>query len=112
MPQTEYITSTYTTVVNLTGDTNLALLRPATQSSTILGYEASMAVDGDIASFSMTAGGDIQPWFKVELAYPVWVTRVEIINDVNPGGSVQWYAGEGVFFPWLFTNVFSQYVFQ
>ena len=64
--------------------TNFALFRPAIQSSTFWdsweNWEASKAVDGDITSASMTNDGDAQPWWKVQLDYPVWVTRVEIIN--------------------------------
>ena len=53
------------------------------QSSTLYIYEANLAVDGDNNTFSITENGDTVPWWKVRLAYPVWVTRVEIINDLE-----------------------------
>ena len=62
---------------------NFALLRPATQSSTHANYEASKAVDGnavDDSSCAVTGAHDYNPWWKVQLAYPIWVTRVEITN--------------------------------
>ena len=63
------------------GHTNFALSRPATQSSTWGDWEAGRAVDGDLVNTaSSTAQGDFQPWWKVHLAYPVLVTRVEITN--------------------------------
>ena len=72
----------------IAGHLNFALLRPATQISTYsysqggshYNWEASNAVDGDIGTCSMTDYIDRHPWWKVQLAYPVWVTRVEIIN--------------------------------
>ena len=68
---------------------NFALYRPATQSSTLRDFVASKAVDGitnDGSSISHTAvSGDYHPWWKVELAYPVWVTHVEIINRLAFG---------------------------
>ena len=54
--------------------------RPATQSSTKPAFDANKAVDGDINSHSMTNIGDRHPWWKVRLAYPVWVTQVDITN--------------------------------
>ena len=65
----------------LIGRTNFARSRPATQSSTWNGWEAGRAVDGDtVNTASSTDFGDLQPWWKVHLAYPVLVTHVEIIN--------------------------------
>ena len=67
-----------------TGEINFALFRPAAQSSTYMEFEASKAVDGDVATYSGTytgdAHGDYRHWWKVQLANPIWVTRVEIIN--------------------------------
>ena len=59
---------------------NLALFRPANQSSSYdIYHEASKAVDGDIAGLgSCTDDFDPDPWWKVQLAYPVWVFQVEI----------------------------------
>ena len=66
--------------MTLTGE-NVALFRPATQSSTVAPYDASYAVDGDNSSFSLTDGE--HPWWKVQLAEPLWVSQVEIINNVD-----------------------------
>ena len=69
---------------------NFALLRPASQSSTYSSnHPAGKAVDGnavDDISCSITADSDYNPWWKVQLAYPVWVTHVELTNRV-PGGN-------------------------
>ena len=66
--------------VSFTGATNFALFQNATQSSTYYIDVASYAVDGDVSTYSVTVGGEFHPWWTVQLAYPVWVTRVEIIN--------------------------------
>ena len=63
---------------------NLALFRPATQSSTQPGYIANKAVDGnagDVSTSAITDYFDKQPWWKVQLAYPVWVSQVEVTGD-------------------------------
>ena len=68
--------------------TNYALSRPASQSSTHHGLVAGKAVDGisdDESSISHTLDGDYHPWWKVELAYPIWVTHVEITNRLDWG---------------------------
>ena len=68
---------------------NFALLRPATQSSTWRDMVASKAVDGnavDDISCTATDDGDYSPWWKVQLAYPIWVTHVEITNRKREGG--------------------------
>ena len=70
------------------GEMNFALFRPATQSSTHLQMVATKAVDGDDlndSSCTATETGDYNPWWKVQLAYPVWVTHVEITNR-EPAG--------------------------
>ena len=63
----------------IAGHLNLALSRPANQSSTYPGSPANKAVDGRVTSSSITDNGDFHPWWTVQLAEPVWVTRVEII---------------------------------
>ena len=67
-----------------TGEINFAIFRPTAQSSTYTGFEASKAVDDDVATSSGTYTGDLhgdyRHWWKVQLAYPIWVARVEIIN--------------------------------
>ena len=64
----------------LKGDinTNLALKRPAYQSSTKSTMRASRAVDERWNAESSTDYGDFRPWWKVQLAYPVWVLRVRL----------------------------------
>ena len=56
----------------------MALSRPATQSSTAGLQEANNAVDGAISTWAVTDYYDLQPWWKVHLAYPIWVSLVEI----------------------------------
>ena len=65
---------------------NLALFRPAVQSSShsaLYMYIASYAVDGNAvheASRAITLNNDLKPWWKVHLANPTWVAQVEIIG--------------------------------
>ena len=73
---------------------NYALFRPANQSSTLSNGVAGKAVDGisdDESSISHTLDGDYHPWWKVELAYPIWVTHVEITNRLNWGKKMSKY---------------------
>ena len=74
----------YINVVILVGE-NFALLRPASLSSGYSGLEASKAVDGNKATFSHTHANDLRPWWKVHLAYPIWVQHVEIVNTDDNG---------------------------
>ena len=78
---------TYWDVLSLSGDVNLALLQPATQSTTLADRVASAAVDGTAGydSFSSTAPNDYKSWWKVQLTEPVWVTRIEFINTRYDG---------------------------
>ena len=73
----------------LVGGINYALFRPAFQSSTMANQmAANKAVDGiadNDASFMHTGFDDYAPWWKVQLAYPIWVTHVEIINRITLG---------------------------
>ena len=67
---------------------NYALLRPANQSSTWEGHVAGKAVDGIAIgdqSFTHTRSIDLQPWWKVELVFPIWVIYVEITNKIDSG---------------------------
>ena len=74
---------------NFAGGKNWALFRPATQSTTLNdspGSAASQAVDGDTWSGSTTHYSDYNPWWKVQLAFTIWVTNVEIVNDDDDKG--------------------------
>ena len=54
---------------------------------------AGLAVDGNDVndiSCSITGVGDIRPWWKVQLAYPVWVTHVELTNK-RTWGKYTWF---------------------
>ena len=67
---------------------NLALGRPASQSSTYGAYVASKSVDGDAVdqeSCSITNTADLKPWWKVQLAYASWITHVELTNRNDSG---------------------------
>ena len=69
-------------------DLNLALGRPASQSSQLGSYQASNAVDGNAVDdnlCSITSDADYQPWWKVELANVSWVSHVELTNRYNSG---------------------------
>ena len=75
-------------------DKNYALSRPASQSSTLSNYVAGKAVDGisdDESSISHTLDHDYHTWWKVELAYPIWVTHVEITNRLSWGRKMSKY---------------------
>ena len=70
---------------------NYALFRPANQSTTFRRHNgASIAVDGSIDgdAYSHTNYGDYHPWWKVKLAYPIWVTHVEITNREDMGEQI------------------------
>ena len=64
--------------------TNFALLRPATQSSTCnyADFPAQFAVEGALDDWfcAISDLGDFSPWWKVELAHPIWVTHVKLTN--------------------------------
>ena len=62
------------------GTLNFALRRPASQSSIHRHHKAGLAVDGNAESFSITGDRDFHLWWKVQLAYPVWVTHVHICS--------------------------------
>ena len=57
---------------------NMGLSRPATQSSTDRLQDANDAVDGVTSPWAVIDFYDLQPWWKVNLAYPIWVSQVEI----------------------------------
>ena len=81
--------------IAFTGDVNFALNRPASQSTTQLDRVAGYAVDGITDNdklCSHTATGDIHPWWKVQLAFPINVTHVEITNRIISG---EWCANIG-----------------
>ena len=74
--------------IAFTGDVNFALNRPANQSTTRLDNVAGYAVDGITDNDDLcthTATGDIHPWWKVQLAFPINVTHVEIMNRIVYG---------------------------
>ena len=57
------------------------------------GTEASKAVDDNLATYTGTMTGDnhgdYRHWWKVQLAYPIWVTQVEIINVYYKGEKIR-----------------------
>nr|XP_034315263.1 uncharacterized protein LOC117685102 [Crassostrea gigas] len=65
---------------------NIALLKPAEQSSTKLDYNASYAVDGNrgtefgVDMCTVTADGDTRPWWRVDLKAVYSITSVRILN--------------------------------
>ena len=61
---------------------NVALLRPAVQSSTFWVSYASLAVDSDLDTSSCTKA-ESEPWLSVDLGTSLDVARVCITNDGN-----------------------------
>jgi len=65
---------------------DVALQRPAYQSSTWQGWLASQANDHDLATASCTYSTmTTTPWWAVDLGAPMDVGRVCIYNQNNPG---------------------------
>ena len=61
---------------------NVALLKPATQSSTWSEMVASRAVDGDLTTSTSTLSQmSSEPWLSVDLGTPMNVGRVCVTND-------------------------------
>lgn len=61
------------------GKINLALNKPASQSSQYGSYQASYAVDGDVNTFSHT-GQEVSPWISVDLQETSSIDSIEIVN--------------------------------
>uniref|UniRef100_K1QP89 Sushi, nidogen and EGF-like domain-containing protein 1 n=1 Tax=Magallana gigas TaxID=29159 RepID=K1QP89_MAGGI len=65
---------------------NIALRKPAEQSSTKLDYIASYAVDGNrgtdvgVEKCTVTGDGDTSPWWRVDLQALYSITSVRILN--------------------------------
>jgi len=62
---------------------NVAVGKPAVQSSTYFSAVASKAVDGDLTTTSCTNMATTDPWWSVDLGSPMSVARVEVTNDVS-----------------------------
>jgi len=62
---------------------NVALLRPAVQSSTNATFVASLAVDGNLNTGSCTKRSR-HPWLSIDLGTSMDVGRVCVVNDGNP----------------------------
>ena len=63
---------------------NVALLRPAVQSSTYRVSLASFAVDNNLNTHSCTAMISTDPWWSVDLGTAMDVGRVCVTNGDNP----------------------------
>jgi len=63
---------------------NVALQRPAVQSSNYYTFVASRAVDGNWTTVSCTIFISMDPWWSVDLGTPLDVGRVCVTNDDNP----------------------------
>ena len=65
---------------------NIALRKPAAQSSTKSDYNAAYAVDGNrgtnflVHKCAHTADGDTNPWWRVDLQTVYYITSVRILN--------------------------------
>lgn len=63
------------------GQTNLALRQRAFSSTRwSSAYDASLAIDGDIASGWAAAAGDPSPWLELDLGAPVVLRRIRIVT--------------------------------
>eukprot|EP00105_Crassostrea_gigas_P046625 XP_019930773.1 PREDICTED: uncharacterized protein LOC105348035 isoform X2 [Crassostrea gigas] len=74
---------------------NIALRKPAEQSSTLLHYHATYAVDGNrgtdvgVDKCTHTGDGDTNPWWRVDLLAVYSITSVRILNR-----GIDQYAGK------------------
>ena len=87
----------------LSAASNLALNKPATQSSTFtwpenrINYSANLAVDGNngtdfvVDKCSCTEDGDTNPWWSVDLQAIYTIKSVRIFNR----GMDEWGLGKG-----------------
>jgi len=73
-------------LINVTA--NVALRRPAAQSTTWNHRLASLAVDGIRTTVSCTTYLSTDPWWSVDLGIPMSVLRVCITNDHNSLGKM------------------------
>ena len=62
---------------------NLALFQPTTQSTDGYGRTGAQAVDGELATFSHTNLGDLDPWWEVDLGGAMWVESVTLYNRLD-----------------------------
>jgi len=63
---------------------NVALRRPAVQSSTYTTAVASRAVDNNLTSEACTLNwSHTEPWFSIDLGTAMDVGRVCVVNDKN-----------------------------
>lgn len=97
----QYISAFF--VILLTAVSNLALHKPAKQSSTFtwaeagLNYSADLAVDGNngtnfvVDKCTSTEGGDTNPWWLVDLRAIYTIKSVRIFNR----GMDKWGVGKG-----------------
>jgi len=68
----------------ITVTVNVALQRPAVQSTTWLNDVASQAIDGNLNTVSCTNMQLTElPWWSVDLGTPMDVGRVCVVNDHN-----------------------------
>jgi len=72
---------TFFTALDYT-DINLALNKPALQSSTYESAVATLAVDGNPATVSCT-NGHVHPWLSIDLGAPYDVGHVTVTNGPN-----------------------------
>src|SRR5262249_44749921 len=84
----QQISGVWTTIANVTPGGNLALNKPATQSSTYPGGDAGHAVDGNTSGQwgdgSVTATqADAQAWWQVDLGASALIQTVNLWNRMD-----------------------------
>ena len=74
-------------ILYITGSVNVALNKPATQSSTwttpSISYPADRAVDGDYNTFTYTADDQHSSWWKVDLQDKYSIERIVLIAPAS-----------------------------
>ena len=76
--------------MTISGSVNVALNKPATQSSTWttpgISYPADRAVDGDQNTFTSTADNQHPSWWKVDLQDVYSIERIRLIAPALANG--------------------------
>ena len=64
---------------------NLALTGAASQSSTLTGFPAANAIDGNLGNFTHTESTDTSPWWQIDLGVDQPIFQIVLHNRDNAG---------------------------